>query len=438
MPAAATWTFLAMLFSLEAFAQVTLHWPPAPNPASSGWPFGPPHNRVTLEGMLAHSDGETLSLELSDQRIVRFLLNDQTRYKPERGPDQLSEFYVTDVVRVDSEVDSKGYLLARSVHFVRKASLNEQSEILQNPEIMQRWRASVLRGQSVDVAQDDRRLSLVAKPKAIAERDPDAASVLTHASFVGPGSPTQAERSPTGADQQDPVPLIRIAVNEAFSRLPNLRAKQVTSLFHSASKPVKWIPDSVVTAEIGYEDDRESYSDIRVDGRKPADAPVTADSDYMRSFDKAWSTGDFETISHCVFSELTDSDFRLVDMEHDPAGDLAVYEFAGGRNSSCLGLKFKSEIAYPAYKGSLKVRAQTREVLHVELEATDIPRAFPLDRAERSVDFGMVRIGGEQYLVPTTSYWFGCYRSSYFCFMNRIDFRDYRRFKSDSTVQFGN
>jgi len=84
--------------------------------------------------MLAHSDGETLSIELPDQRDVRFLLNDQTRYKPERGPDQLSEFYVTDVVRVDSEV------------------------------VMQRWRASVLRGQSVDVAQDDRRLSLVAAP----------------------------------------------------------------------------------------------------------------------------------------------------------------------------------------------------------------------------------------------------------------------------------
>jgi len=113
-----------------------------------------------------------------------------------------------------------------------------------------------------------------------------------------------------------------------------------------------------------------------------------------------------------------------------------VYEFTGSRASSCIGVRFKSQIAYPAYKGLMKVKTQTREILHVELEATGMPTAFPLDRAERSVDFGMVRIGSEQYMVPTTAYWFGCFRNSYACFLNRMDFRDYRRFEADSVVRF--
>jgi hypothetical protein len=78
----------------------------------------------------------------------------------------------------------------------------------------------------------------------------------------------------------------------------------------------------------------------------------------------------------------------------------------------------------------------TGDVVHVELEAVNMPAGFPLDRAERSVDFGMVRIGNEQFLMPITGYWFGCYRSTYSCFLNRMDFRDYRHFESDSTVRF--
>ncbi len=436
MPPAATWIFLAMLFSGEAFAQVTFHWPPQ-SPASPGWPSGPPHSRVSQEGILAHSDGELLSLELQDQRVIRFLLDGQTHYRSEVASEKLSDFYVTDVVKVDAEVDSKGFLVARSVRFIRKATPNEQAEILQSPELMQRWHTSVLRDRNLDTARDDRRLNLVTKPKPINDHGEEPGSLASAASLL-PASSRETEASRPGEGDDELIASIRRAVNEAFDKLPNLRAKQVTSLFHSTSRPVKWIPDNVVSAEIAYEEEKEAYSDIQIDGKRPANAPMTGDSEYMRSLDKAWSTGDFETLSHCVFSELEDRDFHRARNERSEQPDLLVYEFNGGRSSACLGIRYKSEIAYPAYKGSITVSQRTREVLHVELEAVDIPTAFPLDRAERSVDFARVRIGGEQLLLPATGYWFGCFRNSYSCFMNRIDFRDYRRFEAASTVKFGN
>jgi hypothetical protein len=375
-------------------------------------------------------------VELPDQRVMRFRLDDQTRYKPDGPADKLTAFRVADVVAVDAEVDSKGFLLARAVRFVRKASPNEQAEILQSPEMMQRWRDNVLSSNGIDPAGDDRKLGLVAKPKPITDRAEDTTPSLRRAEFLQPGRRQEAEGSRAGVVDDDLISLARRTVNEAFDRLPNLRAKQVTSLFHSTSKPIKWIPDSVVAAEVGYEEQREAYSDIHIDGKRPTGAPDTVDSDYMRSLDKAWSTGDFETLSHCVFSELEDSDFHKVRSEHRDDGDLITYEFTGQRSSGCVGIKFKSQVAYPAYKGLLKVRAQSREVLHVELQATEIPKAFPLDVAERSVDLDHIRLGGEQYLLPTTGYWFGCFRGSYSCFMNRMDFRDYRRFEADSIVKF--
>jgi hypothetical protein len=207
-------------------------------------------------------------------------------------------------------------------------------------------------------------------------------------------------------------------------------------MFHSTDKKVKWVPNGVIAAEVAYEGDHESYSEIELDGKRPANAPSSADADYMRSFNNAWSTGDFESIAHCVFAGLEDSDFHKAETEHASDGDLVVYEFAGGRASTCVGVLSQAQVAYPSYRGSFKVKPQTQEVVHVELEATDMPKGFPLDRAERSVDFGRVQIGTEQYLMPTTGYWFGCYRNSYSCFLNRVDFRNYRRFSSDSVLHF--
>ncbi len=424
-----TWIFLAIVFGLDAFAQAITGQISDEAPSSSGIsitpaPGGPPlglspgssRGAVKFEGLLARSDGDTLSIELPDERVMRFQLNQQTRYLPAGPPGRLAAFRIADVVSVEAATEAKGYFLARSVRFVRKPSPAEQAEILQCPEVNYRWEDNAIPSATLDPQQDGRKLSLVAKPAAIVE--------------------PALERLPSGSIGDDPIPAIRSRVNEAFERLPNFRARLVASMFHSATKKVKWVPNGVIAAEVAYEGNRESYSEIQVNGKRPANAPLNGDADYMRSFNNAWSEGDFESIAHCVFDGLQDSDFHKAATEHSDKGDFVVYEFAGNRASTCIAVRSESQIAYPSYRGSLKVKPQTEEVMHVELEATEVPQGFPLDRAERSVDFGVVQIGTEQYLLPTTGYWFGCYRNSYACFLNRVDFRDYRRFSSDSVVRF--
>jgi hypothetical protein len=75
-------------------------------------------------------------------------------------------------------------------------------------------------------------------------------------------------------------------------------------------------------------------------------------------------------------------------------------------------------------------------VIRLELEATDIPAEFPYDRAERRIYYGRVKIGSAYYQMPISAYWFGCYRATYDCWMNRIEFHDYGQFKTDSTIRF--
>jgi hypothetical protein len=431
MTRATLWMFLAVVSGAGAYAQVrsapsTDGTEPADGftlTLGAGTFSSSSHKLVRFEGLLARSDGQTLSIELPDERVMRFRLDAKTRYSPEGGSGSLSGFRTADVVEVKAEEADRGYSLAKSVAFIRKPSPEEQADVLQSPELSYRREDNVIESAAIDPARDTRRLSLVAKPDAIPSSAELDAPILKSAG--------------SGSLEDDLIASIRRRVQGAFDRLPNFRAKLVTSMFHSSSKNVKWVPNGVITAEVAYEGETELYSDIQINGKRPAAAPATADSEYMRSFNNAWSTGDFETISHCVFEGLQDSDFHKVATERDAEGELAVYEFAGGRASTCVAVRSESQVAYPSYKGSLKVRMQTGDVVHVELEATNIPTGFPLDRAERSADFGVVRIGAEQFLLPTTGYWFGCYRNSYNCFLNRLDFRDYRHFESDSTLKFG-
>jgi len=427
-----TWIFFALFSGAEAFAQVVPDQSTDQAPFSFSLPgqplaqgvgeIGSLSKVVSFEGLLARSDGQTLSIELADQRVMRFRLDSRTRYLPDGSSGRLAAFRIADVVEVKADAAERGYFLARSVRFIRRPSGEEEAEILQSPEVNYRQEENVIDSVSIDPARDTRRLSLVAKPNAIS---------------AGPELATAASKSAISSGLADSlIASIRTKVNEGFGRLPNFRAKLVTSMFHSTTKKVKWVPNGVIEAEVAYEGDHEQYSDIQVNGKRPANAPALGDSEYMRSFNNAWSSGDFETISHCVFSGLEDSDFHKTGTDRDAEGELAVYQFSGGRASTCIAVRSESQIAYPSYKGSLKVRTQSQDVVHVELEATDMPKGFPLDRAERSVDFGVVRIGAEQYLLPTTGYWFGCYRNSYYCFLNRVDFRDYRHFKSDSIVRF--
>lgn len=81
-----------------------------------------------MEGFLVCSDGETLSVELPDQRVIRLELGDKIRYFPDARPETLASFHMTDFVQVESEVSNKGLLIAHSVRFIRKASPEHGAE----------------------------------------------------------------------------------------------------------------------------------------------------------------------------------------------------------------------------------------------------------------------------------------------------------------------
>jgi hypothetical protein len=86
------------------------------------------------------------------------------------------------------------------------------------------------------------------------------------------------------------------------------------------------------------------------------------------------------------------------------------------------------------------------------MRARDLPRDFPLDQAESSTEYGFVRIGSGEYLVPTGSVALVCSRTgpaevsgrmrgamgpARYCARNVIEFRGYKQFGAESNISFG-
>ena len=91
--------------------------------------------------------------------------------------------------------------------------------------------------------------------------------------------------------------------------------------------------------------------------------------------------------------------------------------------------------AVVAFHGEMEVDRETGEVLHFTYVADDIPRAVNLDEVSSTVDYDFAEVGGRSYLLPAH-----CETEIYspgLSVRNDMEFREYRKFSADSSIEFG-
>lgn len=260
------------------------------------------------------------------------------------------------------------------------------------------------------------------------------------------GAPSSPGRAPAG-DPGNPAPVqppsdprapqfnnddqvIRDArsVAAAFNAsLPNYLVEQVTSRYFSPGGFGGWRPIDVVTAELAFVDGKEDYRDFRIDG-KPVDRPEDSGS---------WSTGEFGTTLEDVLSVATDASFRRVREDRVGGSAALVYELSVAQPDSHWTLVAPDQRRYrPAYEGAIWIGKQTHRVLRIEQRATGLPRDFPFNRAEATLNYTFAEIERRTYLLPGNAENISCASGSGACTRNTIEFRNYRKFTTDSQVRF--
>jgi hypothetical protein len=227
-------------------------------------------------------------------------------------------------------------------------------------------------------------------------------------------------------------PIIDQARDAAFSfseTLPNYVVKQLTNRYATNSSGrgrTSWQPLDVVTSDLIYEDGKERYTNIMVNG-KP--------TKYIEQ-SGSWSEGEFASMLQAILSPNTNADFRnqkQVTILNRPS---YRYDYTVEQSRSTWTLHADGQTVSPSYTGSIWIDKGTYRVLRIEIAARNLPRDFPLDTAESSIDYDFVMIGEQKVLLPAQADSLSCSRGTPDCSKNHTEFHNYRKFGADTNITF--
>ena len=276
-------------------------------------------------------------------------------------------------------------------------------------------------------------------PQSPAPQTPRDSAPVESAANMPPPQPQPMDSIPSGGDPDLSVSrpngddLIRKATDAAFDftqNLPNYVCLELINRYESDSKPVNWQAVDRVQTNVIYENGKEDYRNLQINGR-----PVNKKMEEMGG---AWSTGEFGTMLIDLFSPATAADFRYSHTSRSSGISSKVYDYTVDHQHSHWDVKMGSQEYSPAYRGSVWIDPQTARVLRIEMEAFGFPSTFPTDHVESATDYEYVRLGdAKQYLLPVHSETLSCERGTPNCSRNVIDFRNYHKYSGESTITFG-
>jgi VWFA-related protein len=176
-------------------------------------------------------------------------------------------------------------------------------------------------------------------------------------------------------------------------KMPNFVCEQETSRYTGHNR----VPTDLVTATIRYVDGKESFSELKRNGRPlPGGWWNTAG---------LWSSGQFEGNLRAIFHPDNHAVFTF--SGKNKAGDHAAWVFTyqvARQYEPLWELRSEDQLAAPPYGGELWVDEKTGEVLRFRSTAKDVPALFPIRSAEILTDYDNVAFpDGTSFLLPVKS-----------------------------------
>jgi hypothetical protein len=260
------------------------------------------------------------------------------------------------------------------------------------------------------------------------QRRSEPAEGATEAPAAPDAGPPAESNDPRRYTDEQIVQDARTAAGAFSAGLPNYLVHQVTSRYFATGFPTHWQEIDVVTADLAYVDGKEDYRNVQVNGN-PVNNPERTGS---------WSTGEFGTTLEDVMSFATNAAFKRRGEEKMLGRTAVVYDYSVAQPNSHWTMVSPDGRQYkPAYDGAVWIDRESRRVLRIEQRATAFPRDFPINRAECKLQYAWVRIEQKSYLLPWASENIGCMSGSGACTRNALEFKNYRKFTTESNISFG-
>ncbi|MGA2214239.1 MAG: hypothetical protein ABSH31_13265 [Bryobacteraceae bacterium] len=375
----------------------------------------------TYRGVVRKLEASSMELEIED---TRFLIIDFSNANPKP-----SDLKVGDGLDVTATADKEGNFHATSIQFDRDIAqtINDRDGVA----IQQEGRTGppptiLVRPDSSSASDGDD-----SGPPVLKHGKPSAHASAPIPDDDAPSTPSRASSAPARPAGNPHLALIekaREVASKFLEGLPNYVVQESATRYVSETRQPSWNVIDVVSAEVVFEQNRESYRNLQING-KPSKKPPEESG--------AWSTGEFGTILGNLFSAYTDADFKFAQDDTISHRSASVFDFKVQRVRAAWRIWTTGQYIMPAYRGSVWIDKQTGEVLRIEMQAKEIPEAFPEISVETAVDYDSIRLGTpEQFLLPVHSEALSCWRGSNDCQRNVIEFRNYHKFTGESNIEF--
>jgi hypothetical protein len=422
-------------------------------------------------GSLKQMDDKTIAIELQDHRELQFKRNGKTKFFKNGDEVKSPKFAVGDQLSVEGPQDPEGFLTAVNVYWEKGAATTSSAGDSkdQGGGGVDAWKDDAKKDAAKDAAPASTAAASAtetAPPPAAADPDDPGRPKLVRGKPADPSfehaaavpvdaAPAAAPVTTAAADappelrggtpsilhgDEEPVvrrpvgdPLIAKATEAALDfteGLPNYVCQELMARYQSVTRPPNWQAVDIVGAAVVYEEGKEDYRDVTINGK--------AVKKGINQIDGAWSTGEFGTMLIDLLSPATAAEFHYRRDERTSGVPTKVYDYSVKRENSHWQISIGSQTYRPPYKGSIWIDPATARVLRIEMQAFGFPDDFPTDDVESAMDYQYTRLGDtKQYLLPVHAETLSCQRGSPFCSHNVIDFRNYHKYTGESNITFG-
>lgn len=213
------------------------------------------------------------------------------------------------------------------------------------------------------------------------------------------------------------------------SGLPNYLCNQDTTRYVEESRDTGWQAQDIVTAKVIYDQGHEQYSDITVGGRKTKKS--------MMQLGGQTSTGEFASLLDSLFNPAREAAFTFKNSSSTDGNPVAIYNFQVLLPRSDWSIIVGGQLLRPAYSGTVWIDRKKAVVRRLEMQADHIPHDFPMSYVSTAVDYDLVSLGTQQFLLPVHASNISCQRDTTVCAKNTIDFRNYHKYEGSTTITYG-
>lgn len=405
-----------------------------------------PDKAITVVGKLIESYAASLLIEASNGNKIQVILSPETRFVLADRIIAVETLKVGDGVTVYGFEKNPDRIKAVqvSVHLGSLANVPWNSLILDRPEttrtpltedddgtppILRRRQPTERHRTGGEKETRGRRLptSKRGKPSVEERRSENTPDLLKITEHTLSTSAQTIRPKNVGVPDFDPViAQTREWVFSYSAHLPNFICREIMTRTAQQGSHQGWRTLDVIEADVVYENRQENYRNIRVNGHA-----VKHNIDQLEG---SWSMGEFASALLSVFAPSSQTRFRFSRFANITGQHAKVYQFSIRAQNSHWQVSAEQKTITPAYSGSVWIDGKTSQVIRIEKHATDLPEDFGLHTIEMTVDYNRIRISGTEHLLPVRSENLGCWRATDRCVLNKIEFRNYRKFSAESTI----